>query len=195
MLLILYFNVYLGILYIVVKYVQDAQISHLYCSKSNELTIRTFLGFETIFRCLLVFDYLSKNTKKSLCDIQLNFDSKYQNFSFDSTLFYLEIKSSFDSTIIYSINCTDSFILCNSTFLIFSDFADLSNAKRIFSSIINRDHIFKGILILDNNEHFKLFPKMKFNENSFYIAFRIKIKELHDSMNLPSIFKKICIFK
>lgn len=166
-----------------VKDVQDVQISHSYTIKSHKKIIKTFLGFDSKFRCLQVLDFL-KNQNNSIFDIELmdNIETNKSNIV-KCNLYYLEIQSLFDSSILFSINYNESFnFYINkdefSTFLSFEKQEDFLNAKKIFKSSINSNFIYKDIKLIDKDDYSLLFPNnlidVNLNLNVFFIIFRVK---------------------
>ena len=86
-----------------IRKVNDVQISYLDNEKSNNLTFRTFLGFDAKFRCMLAFDYLSRQSSDLFIEFKFNNEMKIPvPKSINSNMYYLEIGSLFDSTTLFS---------------------------------------------------------------------------------------------
>ena len=173
--------------------VQDVQISHLYVTKSQDKFIKTFLGFDSRFQCLKIFDYLKKSIQKlSIYDVQL---IEMDEFNFiKSNLYYLEVQSLFDSSILFSINYIDSFNFYNdskepSTFFSFDNQEDFFYAKELFNSLIKSNYIFKNIKLIDKEDFSLLFPDILIDLNHyfFFIVFRIKNMNSKIDQNQPNI--------
>ena len=177
-----------------VKKISDAQISHLSQNEPNE--IRTFLGFETKFRCFYVFDYLKKhknslNFKKIKVLLNPN-EIEFQSL-IKSNLFYLEIQNVSNYSMLFSIEYQDSFIFTNdstySTFLSFNNEEEMKKATQMIKSSSNNNSSFiiKNMKFIDHKEFSSIFfNEENSNSNLLYIIFRLK----YSDTNQLSILKK-----
>lgn len=99
-----------------IDHIFDVQISHLLQSEPDN--IRTFLGFDNKFRCLLVFDFLiNQKCFKNVIFLDKNNQIKrpeLTNIKFN--LFYIEIQKRFDSSLLFSIEYKNSFLFNNDNF-------------------------------------------------------------------------------
>lgn len=195
-----------------IKNIPDVQISHLLKNYQNnfstEFVIGTFLGFENQFRCLHVFDYFVQMKKKkdvSIIDVFLINKIEYPFNSIKYDMFYIEVRTFIDCSLMYSINNVDSFNFKNccsneiSTFYGFDNKNDFINAKKLIKSYINiNDYVFKDLQRINHNDLLVLFPKQKAAINSkknlFFLIFRLKILNEKNKVNSPPLLKDTILF-
>lgn len=180
-----------------IKNISDIQISYFYQQKSG-LTIRTFLGFNHLFRCFQAFIYFSSLKNNSICDLILmtNDQISLNKIKYDS--FYIETQNQLDSSILYSINNNDSFNFkydnIFSTFFSFDNYEDFYEAKKIIKNSIfsdDIDYIFTDIKLIEKNEFSLLFPHQKMGCCFLFLIFQLKHinKSKENSINLSSLLK------
>lgn len=195
-----------------IKNIPDVQISHLLKNYQNnfskEFVIGTFLGFENQFRCIHLFDYFVRMKKKkndSIIDVFLINKIEYPLNSIKYDMFYIEVRTFIECSLMYSINNVDSFNLKNccsneiSTFYGFDNKNDFINAKKLIKSYINiNDYVFKDLKIINYNELLILFPKQKAAINSkkklFFLIFRLKFLNEKNKVNSPPLLKDSVLF-
>lgn len=189
-----------------IKNVPDVQINYLYQkSKIDKIEVRVFFGFESQIRCLQVFDFLQKmngNENNSFIDIVLLNDNLnqllYLNIKYD--LYYLEIRTLFDYSILFSLNYLDSFKIINlkdSIFLSFRDYDDFIAAKHLFKSLNQKNNVtLKNLQLIDKNDITTIFPNDFLNTNIYsFIIFHIKSFYQIKNSNLLSVIKQSDLMK
>lgn len=181
--------------------IEDVQISHISSnSKSKGLSIRTFLGFESKFRCFHAFDYLLHNNNE-IFDLKFVDENEKSTNSIKYEFYYLELRSIFDSSSLFSINYIESFIFFNdyddvySTFLSFDNQEDFLFAKQMLSSLISNDYVFKNMKIIDKEDISLIFPSIQIQLDMFYIMFRLKCLNTKKLPNFSFLFRGSVIIK
>ena len=157
--------------------VNDVQISHLY-QRDEEESIRTFLGFDSKFRMLHAFDFFNRKEKMYDDPILLVKEDQMIGFNIKYDLYYIEIRSLFESSLFFSIDFTDSFQLndSSSSFLRFENLIDFYDAKYTLKTLLSNRLIIKNLNSFDNEELTNLFPSQKtLMKRTFFVMFRIKV--------------------
>lgn len=182
-----------------IKNIPDVQINHLYRNnKFDKVTVRTFFGFESQIRCLQVFNFLQKLNKKesnSFIDIILinEMPSKFINFNIKYDLYYLEIKSIFDFSILFSMNYLDSIqIDTTSTFISFNNYEDFIDAKQIFKTFNkNINYTLKNLKVIERNDISIIFPDESFSSGlDYFIIFQVKLDQHNNNLIYSSLENK-----
>ena len=185
-----------------IKKVNDVQVSHIYQVNQTDSTIRTFLGFDDEFRCLHVYDYFQKLSKKhnpKIIDVILVPETKTINFKVHYDLYYIKIfpnnqnnhKLGFIPSLIYSINPVD-FNVASSSYYSFANCDDFEAAKQFLLSYddLNKQTLIKDVKAIIQDDYFDHFEEriarnMERSKFSF-LTFRIKKGDL---TQLKPLFK------
>ena len=184
--------------------ISDVQMSHIFkCNRKNISinskstlfqTTRIFLGFDSEFRSHQVYNYLieSEMNNKIFFDvILLNKDNSF-NFEIKANLFYLEVPKSFlfiennnnsatfDSSLLYSINNSDSFILSENSLSSFFSFENLDDLLKFRELLQKKKSPIQNLRSIETDDIHDLFEEEELevisHRNLSFLIFQLKKK-------------------